>query len=179
MTARSFWPQWSPADALILGGPIATLAQDRCQALLQDGLFDTNITVDNRYAADIYSSTYCSQSSSNLDTNANVGLPIEGIPVNFGGTDNYDKSENMCDDKASSFEAWQKFRNWSRTASPVLAKAFVDCTNANGVHLWTQRSRVANVFTIYTKVVEDTVNYPPVCLRFSFSPPNLFVNAGQ
>lgn len=158
--------------------PAPVLSQQVCQSLLQGGIFDTNVTTDDTFAADYFRSRFCSSSSSGSSGGLDIGIPIEGVPVEFGANYGSTNSNNICDDHASSSEAWSKYRNWSSKASPVIAKAFVDCVKAEGTQLWTERSQVTNSFSLNARVHYNTKNFPPTNLQFSFSPSDIVGKCG-
>jgi hypothetical protein len=135
-------------------------------------MFDTAFSGKDAYAADYFRSRYCNSGTDSISSDASIGLPVDGIPVNFGVSNSGSSSHNICDDKTSSHEDWQRFLVWSKTASPVLANAFVDCIRAEGTQLWTERSQVTNAFSIHVRVAYHMENYPPVKLNFSFTPPS-------
>ncbi|RFC35668.1 MAG: hypothetical protein DID92_2727744052 [Candidatus Nitrotoga sp. SPKER] len=148
-------------------------AQQVCQTLLKDGVFDTSLSGKDSYAADYFRSRYCNSGSSGNSTSFNMILPIDVIPVEFGAKQGGNSTHNICDEKISSHEDWQKFLSWSKTASPVLANAFVECVKAEGIQLWTERSQVTNAFSINVRVSYQTKNFPPVKLKFGFTPSNV------
>lgn len=153
-------------------------AQSNCKALLQGGTFDTGGMNSGSFAANHFRSRYCdrgkSSSSSSSSSDFSMGLPIPDLPINFGYSDgssnSSSSSHDICNDQNSSSEDWKKFQTWSRQASPVLAKAFLECVRAEGIQLWTERSHVTNAFSVNARVHYETVKFPPVKVQFSFTP---------
>jgi hypothetical protein len=171
MNASTYFYKLALAATMIAAVPDVR-GQQICQTLLQGGVFDTGATSSDTYAADYYRSRYCSSSANSSNGDLNIGLPIGDIPIDFGASAGSSGSQNICDDKTSSYEAWQKYRSWSSQASPVVAKAFVDCVKAEGTQLWTERSLVTNAFSLNARVHYGSVNYPRTKIRFSFTPAN-------
>lgn len=151
-------------------------AQNMCAALLQGGTFDTAFTNRDTFAADYARSKFCNSGSNKSETKFSVGVPVEAIPVEIGFNSGGESGWNVCDEKSASTEAWLKFSDWSRRASPVVAKAFVECTKNDGVQVWAERSTVSNTFSLNARVRYQNPAVPPVAMRFSFSPKGLVRN---
>ena len=145
-------------------------AQNVCSALLQGGTFDTAFTSRDTFAADFARSKLCQSGSNQSDTGFNLGIPIEGVPIEIGFNSSGSSNSNICNEKEVSAEAWQKFMDWSRRASPVIAKAFVECTKNEGIQVWAERSATANTFSLNASVRYLNTQVPPVRMEFSFTP---------
>lgn len=153
-------------------------AQQVCQWLLKDGVFDKLTITDDEYAAALYRSHFCKSSSSNDETGANAVIPIDGVPAPVGITNKSKSETNICDDQLSSSETWKNFHVWSQKASPIIAKAFTDCVNAEGIQIWTERSAVMNAFSLAVKVKYLGENFPPLKVQFSFHPSDIIGKCG-
>lgn len=153
--------------------PALTTAQPVCQALLQGGAFDSSAMAKESFASDYFRSRHCESGTSSSSSSFKFGVPIPDFPIEFGGSNSSSNSHNICDDKTSSHQDWQKYLSWSKTASPVLAQAFVDCVKAEGTQVWTERSRVTNSFSVNARVHYLNTEYPPLRLEFSFTPAKL------
>lgn len=162
------------AHQLVLLGyfflPVPAHAQQICQFLLQNGIFDTNATSQETFSSDYFRSIYCDRGSNSSTSGISIGIPNGEIPLDFGASSANSSSHNVCDDRTSSSEDWKNFRNWSSRASPVIAKTFNDCINSEGTHIWTTRSTVANVFSLHVRVHYGTRDYPATKMQFSFTP---------
>lgn len=103
-------------------------------------------------------------------------MPVEGVPVEIGFNSSGSNSWNVCNEKEASSEAWTKFMDWSRKASPVIAKAFVECTKNEGIQVWAERSTVANTFSLNASVRYLNTAVPPVKMEFAFTPKGIVRN---
>lgn len=160
----------APVSLLVCALATPASAQNICAKLLSGGTFDTAFTDRKSFAADYARSKFCNSGTNKSDEGFDLGIPVEGVPVEIGFNSSGSNSWNVCNEREASAEAWQKFMDWSRKASPVIAKAFVECTKNEGIQVWAERSTVANTFALKADVHYNYDAVPPVKMQFSFSP---------
>jgi hypothetical protein len=109
----------------------------QCDAILKNGVFNTIITNTNLSTADslyewLKSTDYGTLQNAQND-GLNIGLPIQGVPINVSATISNTEFQNWhkAVDQGQSRTFTQEEANTivQKSASPLILKAWTDCIN--------------------------------------------------
>lgn len=122
--------------------PAQVEAQDRCSAILQDGVWEFRNTSDYNRQTSSFLNWFCSQQFENFqsakEAGGKIGIPIEGVPVEISGF-NREKnwkqySQAACSLQSGNYQHVSSFSSAARQASSVLADAWAKCIAAPGFY---------------------------------------------
>jgi hypothetical protein len=155
-----------------------TVAQTSCDALVANGVFDTqssSVSEDRRldfvnWARDRRESMNSNSGGGNID----ISVPGYG-DLKLGG--NAENARQFWQDieNYDSGNTSQRTRvtGYVQKASEVIAKAFNDCINSSGLHVWIETNRNPRVFIVAAKFRSPGVPPQAVIENVSFSPSSL------
>lgn len=149
-----------------------------CEPLLRFGIFDNQLTTDSSLASNLYRSNFCGSATENRQSQYGGGLSfiVPQVPVplgfNFNSSNQAQSASNVCSAVDVSSLTVSQYMNWSRQASPVLARAFNDCQASQGLHGWIERTSTPEVFRLKLRLKIDTPRLlPPARVNVAFTPP--------
>jgi hypothetical protein len=127
-----------------------------CDSILQHGIWEEHAAAGNLRQVRSYLHWACSKelSSYNSDTEAaaSLGIPVEGLPLEFGGdykrSEWKDYSKEMCRYTKDGFAHEQEFTESSKRASEAIANAWSNCINADLFRAWIQYSEDPTIFSV-------------------------------
>jgi hypothetical protein len=155
----------------------STFGQSTCEALLRFGTFDKSKFKSEKDRARRHAARLCStqhQEESSFDSAAaNIGIPIEGIPVELGGSSKRGNFRawfsHFCSSDVLSEDDSARLQQWSSTASKVLADAFNKCTTARGFHVWIEDLNDPSLFRLRAEFLTPDASISFVTAKFGFS----------
>ncbi|AQR73534.1 hypothetical protein [Sphingomonas sp. LM7] len=109
----------------------AQSGSDTCSDILRNGTLQTTQIQDNRYFQQIRASREqrTRRRTEDVETSADVGIPIEGVPFNASGTGNY-RTTNASTSDTSRFDWISEDREFSALLSsgdPTIVSAWSRC----------------------------------------------------
>jgi hypothetical protein len=136
--------------------PVNAIAQDRCSAILQDGVWEFRQTTDFSRQTSSFLNWFCSQEFQNYqsarDSGGKIGISIEGIPVEIGGyhreTNWKQYSQAACSLQSGAYQYLSNFSSTARQASAVLADAWRACIASPGFYATVTYVDDPTVFTL-------------------------------
>jgi hypothetical protein len=129
--------------SLLLMLPFGTVgAEDHCDAILASGIWDRDDVASATLRTKEVQKTLCASSAStNTDAkNAalSIGVPIEDIPVQIGGsysgTNSSTSNAQFCGSDAVNVLQRDDFTHLIRRASPLITAAWTTCITRAGFH---------------------------------------------
>lgn len=119
-----------------------------CSQLLSQGIYDIRSSASDLSTASSFSSWFCDQkfsSSQQADSfGASLGLPFQGIPVKLGfNASSQSWSQwysNFCSRVQQDQSLQSRVRDHVQTVNPQIIQAFNACIEADGLHVWLERT---------------------------------------
>jgi hypothetical protein len=127
--------------------PIASFSQN-CEAVLgyvrDTAIHDTTITSRSSFKHFFCDQTYSSYQQVR-DSGLTAGIPIDGLPVTFGG---YDRSSSwsqyqrsICESVSTQTSLDASIHDVVVTANANVVKAWTTCINSPGLHFWAETNQ--------------------------------------
>ena len=116
----------------------------QCAEMLKYGIYDIRSLDINKQTAASFKQWFCgeqfSQQSSVRSFGANIGLPLDGVPVELGldseGKNYSDWRSSFCGGKETTNNFQFKLSEQITKVSRVLLQEFNKCMESDGLHVW-------------------------------------------
>jgi hypothetical protein len=119
-----------------------------CDALLAHGVFDISKLVYDRSSAYSYMHWFCDEHFGSQEVSdkfgGSIGLPFQGLAIKLGFDSSKESWQTWYSKTCSSTQIGTtdslSVNQYIQSVSSTLVKAFTDCIQADGFHVWLERS---------------------------------------
>ena len=140
-----------PASVLLCALLLVTAAvpaMPQCDSLLQHGIYDVYDSARSTLSVRTYMDWFCDTDLHSNEEAANFGaslsFPFEGVPIKLG----FDSSKSswnswyhqVCAQHRSGRFDYTSIREHLEKVNPAVLRAFEACINADGLHIWLERT---------------------------------------
>jgi hypothetical protein len=162
---------------ILFSSILASAHAQECSQLLSQGVYDIQASASDLTTASSFSSWFCDQkfsSSQQADSfGASLGLPFKGVPIKLGFNSSSQRwSEwysNFCSRVQHDQSLQSRVRDHVQTINPQIIQAFNACIEADGLHVWLERTYDPKTFKFAARFNPPTPRNPVATIQ-TFDP---------
>jgi hypothetical protein len=155
---------------IIMSACLPALASAQCDQLTRDGLFDYRSTDSEESKIQAFINWARDRRSSSSGSGTSVGASYGRASATYGQQNAQQAAQDIENYNKADTAMRSRVLSYAKTANEALAKAFNDCVQSGGLHVWLEQTDNPKVFRLAARFNNPGKNPPPTLRQIIATP---------